>query len=132
MQPGGCYCKLEKLLKEPKSKDIELPEEAKPTPRRKKNRRKWCRGKVGVVHKPEWVSDPDRNLNFATGTPRADPIYDYQTYVCQSCGKRLDYRSIHLACGKVHDKSWGYGYYYKDRITGDYVRKPHPCEEKAA
>jgi len=128
MQPGGCYCKLEKLLKVPKAKDLDSPAEAKPTPRRKKNRRKWCRGKVGVDHTLKWLSDPDHfSLSMNRKIRRED---DYQIHICQTCGKKLGYRTIHIPCGEEH-LGWDYGYYFKDRVTSKYVRKPYPCEEKA-
>ncbi len=133
---AGCFCggKWDKKVTGYEKRKYADPIE-EPLPqrslRRKKDRRKWCRGKVGVAHKPSWVSDPDRNIDFKTGARAENPVHDYQLYVCQGCGKHLGWRTIHMACGQVHT-NWGYGYFFKDRRTGEYVRKPYPCEEKAA
>lgn len=130
---AGCrMCKPHKLTGEEKVKYNDPPDESnlRTARRAKKNRKKWCRGREGVPHKPEWISDKDRNLNFRTGRPQISDI-DYQIYVCSNCGKKLDYRRLHVPCGQVHD-GWGYGYYYKNRETGKFERKPYPCEAKAA
>ena len=128
---AGCLmCKPHKFTGEEKAK-YEDPPDAPRKNSRKKNRRKWCRGKVGVEHKPKWVVDPSRYLDFKTGRPPENPENEYQIYECESCGKHLGWRTLHVACGQVHNKAgWGFGYYFKDRITGKYVRKPYPCEEK--
>jgi hypothetical protein len=121
-------CKPHKFTGEEKAK-YEDPPDAPRKPQRKKNRRKWCRGRVGVAHKPRWVPDPGY-LSFDLMHKR-EPINEHQIYECETCGKHLGWRTIHLACGQVHDK-WGFDYYFMNRKTGKYERKPYPCEEKAA
>lgn len=51
-----------------------LQEEVRSYPSHKKDTKRWCRGKVGVEHIPEWVKNP----------------YMY-VYACTSCGKHFDF-----------------------------------------
>lgn len=63
-----------------------LEELVEPTPgsgRRRPNRRKWCKGRPGVLHQPKW-----EDLRASKG---------YICFRCQVCGKELDAR-------------WGYGW----------------------
>lgn len=50
-----------------------------------KDTKHWCRGKVGVEHKPGW-----RQKAVWMVTPKGQII---QEHVCLECGKRLDYES---------------------------------------
>jgi hypothetical protein len=49
--------------------------------RKRKNRKKWCKGREGIPHVPGgWVPDP--HWNYET----------IQVKICENCGKRTDYR----------------------------------------
>lgn len=47
----------------------------------KKDKKKWCRGKVGVEHAPKCMPYAYRG-GFAV---------DWREFVCVNCGKRLEY-----------------------------------------
>ena len=49
----------------------------------RKNRRKWCRGVIGVEHDPAWQT---HRSWWYPNKPKAE------RYVCTTCGKVLDYR----------------------------------------
>jgi hypothetical protein len=53
----------------------------------KKDTRKWCRGRIGVEHKPQCVSH-DEWENRQDGS---DWSKDWRVLVCEECGKQLDY-----------------------------------------
>jgi hypothetical protein len=59
-------------------------EEEIPKHRSKKNTKKWCRGKPGIVHTPRWELW-DRFLGFAKN--KQD---QYLIYKCTKCGKQFD------------------------------------------
>lgn len=51
-----------------------------------KNTKKWCRGKVGVPHKPKCVSYHEwENRGEPQGWSK-----DWKVLVCEACGKELD------------------------------------------
>lgn len=53
--------------------------------RRKPNRKKWCKGKVGVLHTPVWKGvQPFVVFN-------KDWNKDQREFVCTKCGKVLDW-----------------------------------------
>ena len=65
----------------------------------KKNRHRWCRGKVGREHDTEWVEWQD-TLGFM-GTPQQRQEWEerlraictnWQMLVCRNCGKQLRMR----------------------------------------
>jgi hypothetical protein len=51
----------------------------------KKNTRKWCKGKVGVLHQPKWRA--------WTKLPYRGKVDDSTSleFVCERCGKSLDF-----------------------------------------
>jgi hypothetical protein len=50
----------------------------------KKNTKKWCRGKVGVKHQPEWVSyNSTKHTSFAPN--------GWRLFICKKCGRELDW-----------------------------------------
>ncbi len=52
-----------------------------------KNTRKWCRGKVGVPHKPKCVRyDEYENQHGESRWTKG-----WKVLVCESCGKELDH-----------------------------------------
>lgn len=58
-------------------------EPTKPTHRAKKDRKRWCRGKVGVEHKGEC-----RRYDEVKNAPSY--FGDWRILVCVECGKELD------------------------------------------
>jgi hypothetical protein len=54
-----------------------------PKHRSKKNTRRWCRGKVGEKHTPMW--------HVWKALARQGRVDNPMLYVCQSCGKHIDY-----------------------------------------
>lgn len=50
----------------------------------KKNTRRWCKGKVGVLHKPMWKSHPRYTFRNETDETR------WFVFACQVCDKELD------------------------------------------
>lgn len=95
--------------------------------RGKKNRRRWCRGKIDVEHDPVWIKDSRRVFPARNGMVSEDSEFEWQNYECRNCGKILDWRQLHLACGEAHP--WGAGYYFWNSRTRKAIRKPFPCEE---
>lgn len=61
--------------------DKSTPEVPKHKGNKKKNTRKWCKGKVGIEHVPHIVEFEYYTAYF---------IYD----VCKNCGKRLKYKGV--------------------------------------
>jgi hypothetical protein len=51
------------------SKDDEIPKH-----RSYKNTRRWCKGKVGVEHKPIWIDKSKYDIHYS---------YEYSCQVCQ-------------------------------------------------
>lgn len=49
-----------------------------PKHRSGKNKRKWCKGKVGVLHFPVWR----KSVKYDN--------FDWLEYCCTACGKELD------------------------------------------
>lgn len=63
-------------------KALVYPEPNEPrTAAGRKDTKRWCRGKVGVKHSPEW---------------RPDHIAQFTVYACTTCGRHLDW------CGGFH------------------------------
>lgn len=54
--------------------------------RRKPNRKKWCKGKVGIPHKAVWQKRRPWVLPSGTDVHKND-----REYVCAVCKKVLDY-----------------------------------------
>lgn len=81
-QRAGCLCckphKDERVAQRPCAGAADYHVEIQPQVRgkRRKNRKRWCRGVVGVEHKPRWV---DR---------RASKMW--LSYECATCDKVLD------------------------------------------
>jgi len=48
--------------------------------------KKWCRGKKGVPHQPEWKFLPPWDVPREGGGPR------WATLVCAKCGKHLGFK----------------------------------------
>jgi hypothetical protein len=68
-----------------------------PKPPGKKDRAKWCRGKVGVEHTPEVmipVNSWSRSFGRTCGPISWDPTRwaCYHSLVCTTCGKHLSHR----------------------------------------
>lgn len=98
-QPGGCWCKADKLLQVTKAKDVEAPEA--PAPHRgRKDRKRWCGGHEGRPHVSKWVEESGWRQRF----PKAGFVPE--TLTCQGCGKKLDYRRRCLDCGSFHHRSY--------------------------
>lgn len=55
-------------------------------PKRKKNRSKFCGGKLGKVHQPIWKVW-EQQLSMYRRAPENAPLI----YLCQNCGKHIDY-----------------------------------------
>lgn len=55
--------------------------ECAPKPRKSKDKRHWCKGKVGVKHKVKWKKEEYRWGIF------------WQSLLCIVCGKQLDWFS---------------------------------------
>ena len=65
------------------------PTEPRRAPARK-NTKRWCRGRVGVTHLPEW---------------RADHLPNFMVYACTTCGRHLDWCSrSQLVCKCGHHR----------------------------
>ena len=65
------------------------PSEPKRAPA-KKNTKRWCRGKVGVEHKPAWHPEPYAFLEF-------------MVFACTVCGRHLAWCAGHhpaCKCGR--------------------------------
>jgi hypothetical protein len=59
-----------------------------PAHRAKKNRRHWCRGKVGTPHQPECRP----YVEVKPGLPASGVAFaDWRVLVCRACGKHLEY-----------------------------------------
>lgn len=56
-------------------------DEEPPKTKARKNKRKWCRGKIGVEHQPKWVY-------------RTHYVFTTIEYTCQVCGKVLDWGHV--------------------------------------
>jgi hypothetical protein len=50
----------------------------------KKNTRRWCKGKVGVEHRTEWVRKRETWASYGAGN-------HWYNLICKACGKHLDY-----------------------------------------
>jgi hypothetical protein len=75
--------------KENKYKDernTKTPDAAtKPLPSKKKDKRKWCRGKVGIEHELKCVKYDDyKGMKLPSSN-------NWRLLVCVNCGKELDY-----------------------------------------
>lgn len=84
-----------------------------PKPPGRKDRQKWCRGKVGIEHTPE-VMIP---VNFwGKGSPWAVCGYRdwyphrwacYHQWVCTSCGKHISRKVTQQECQEaLHRENW--------------------------
>ena len=60
--------------------------------KRKPNRKKWCRGKVGVEHKPACRDYGDVKAHIGSrGTTTGKMYYEgWKVLVCEECGKELE------------------------------------------
>jgi len=59
-----------------------IPDQVKGSKRR--NTRKWCKGKVGVLHEYEWrCSHPEFE---------GDPTWKWERQVCIKCGRKYKLR----------------------------------------
>ncbi len=94
---GGKYHK--KVTGQDKGKYIDPPDLAKRGPITK-NRRKWCKGKKGILHVPRWVRS-----NYTFWRTMGKIEYEHQIHECVNCGKHLGWRTLHNICGKTH-KRW--------------------------
>lgn len=57
----------------------------------KKDTKKWCRGKVGVEHKPECRDYQDVKNSFR-GHALGDKMFQgWKLLICTTCGKELDH-----------------------------------------
>lgn len=63
------------------SKDEEVPRH-----RSRKDRRKWCRGRVGVDHTPVW----GRIVKYGSFGPSLEKHDNWLEFKCQVCHKVLD------------------------------------------
>ena len=61
----------------PMTVGVDLPDRTLTIRRRRKNTRRWCRGKVGVPHQTSWRPVPSHS--------------DSRELVCSVCGKKLDW-----------------------------------------
>ncbi len=59
-----------------------------PKHRAKKNKKKWCKGRVGKEHDPMWMED-DRHIYPNRDTRPPGTIFRL-IYKCQNCNKELD------------------------------------------
>jgi hypothetical protein len=78
-------CFDSKTVQEKRELQDELPPPARKS--RKKNTRRWCRGKEGVPHKPAWI-DKGRWWHYRDFAPR---YHSEWQLVCTECGKQLGY-----------------------------------------
>jgi hypothetical protein len=70
-------------------RNTKSPEIAKPV-RGKKDRKRWCRGKVGVEHKPKCVPYVETKKYDAWRGDQASSYLDkWRILVCTECGKEL-------------------------------------------
>lgn len=97
---AGCLCdgKWDKKVTGNDKRKYQ-PELSEPRPRSsrfRKNRRRWCRGRVGVEHRPGWVAQ-----HRYTAQPSGEQ-FESQIYECRHCGKHLGWRTIHITCGSSH------------------------------
>lgn len=65
------------------------PDEVGKRPAAKKDTKKWCRGKVGVEHKPKCVDYRETKNNYAGMGPGFSK--GWKLLVCEACGKELDH-----------------------------------------
>jgi len=107
---GGKYHK--KITGEEKTKYLDPPTLVKRGPTTK-NRRRWCKGKKGILHVPSWVMANYGYLN------QGEREYEHQIYECVNCGKNLGWRTLHYVCGKIH--AWN-----------SLLRRKDTCEEAKA
>lgn len=63
-----------------------------PGPRPRKNRKQWCRGKVGTEHKPvcRTYAETKPTCLLAKDAGGAFRTADWRILVCTTCGKELD------------------------------------------
>lgn len=55
---------------------------------KRKDRKRWCRGKVGVEHDPHWVLYDDlKHYNSPWAKDR-----QWRVNVCKNCGKELEHK----------------------------------------
>ena len=68
-------------------RNVKGPEEIPKSRSNRKDKRRWCRGKPGIPHKPECV-----DYNAAKNRLSGDYAYnrDARLLVCTECGKELD------------------------------------------
>ena len=77
---------------------------AKPIGNKRKNRKKWCRGKVGVAHQPvcRRYNDAKQKFKAAHSEFEANLYVHFDTWrilVCSVCGKELDwYYPFRIQC----------------------------------
>lgn len=84
----------------------DLPDEEDRTPRRrrKKDTRRWCRGKVGVEHQPVIVRDhwgwtADQECGLRDWVVGRDPDwFCFHREVCDNCGKVLRHKLSDEEC----------------------------------
>jgi hypothetical protein len=84
----------------PRTQPVEILE--MPAPHRsRKDRNRWCGGHSGREHKPIWTEEPGWRQRF----PKARFVPE--VLICQTCGKKLDWRHRCLDCGAFHRPYWG-------------------------
>ena len=77
------------------ARNIKSPEAAKPVPA-KKDKKRWCRGKVGVEHQPVC-------RNYVDIKGAADYAKAWKLLVCTECGKELDRYMPFFRFGKAKE-----------------------------
>jgi hypothetical protein len=90
-RPGEPHWARKQLLDRAYHEDDRLSTEPPSTGNRRKARRRWCRGKVGIEHRAEWVKGcTARWIN--SGGVRHEGAYWRLT--CRECGRKmqLEYR----------------------------------------
>ena len=69
--------------------------ETKPVGNKRKNRKKWCKGKVGVEHQPVCMDFHKVKNDYTQHQPFKDKCYStsdhWRVLVCAVCGKELDW-----------------------------------------
>ena len=75
----------------------------------KKNRRKWCKGKLGAEHvlvvtRTRWQRDADCHVGY-----RADLWVCYHETCCSVCGRKIDHGYLTPCPDKPKRIPYGYG-----------------------
>lgn len=88
---------------------------------RHKNRRRWCRGRVGVEHKYEWKE----NVKWTTGVRKFEM---FEQLTCTVCGREeYGMRGTCMCCGAVRER-WLFEYCKKCRDKNGQWREGHGTE----